>query len=101
MIQLQISCFKCNQALELGTTVGFKECCHKCDADLHCCKNCHFYDLNSYNGCRESQADRVVDKDKANFCDYFRIGSGGGKSATLNIDSKVKVRSSLDDLFKK
>ena len=36
---------------------------------------CQFYDQKAYNECRETSADRVQDKEKANFCDYFKIGS--------------------------
>ncbi len=38
---------------------------------------CQFYDVKAYNECRESSADRIVDKEKANFCEYFKLGSGG------------------------
>ncbi len=37
---------------------------------------CTFYDLKVYNECRESNADRIVDKEKANFCDYFNLSDG-------------------------
>ena len=99
-MQSQVQCFKCGESLSLGTQVGFKECCPKCDSDLHCCKNCTFYDSNAYNSCRESQADRVVDKEKANFCDYFKI-SGGVKNITNSISDKKSKVQSLEDLFKK
>ena len=97
----QSVCFKCGTTLELGSQVGFKECCPKCDYDIHCCRNCTFYDLNSYNNCKESQADRVVDKEKANFCDYFRIRVGANLTSPSLSDSKPKAQSLLDDLFKK
>ena len=37
---------------------------------------CSFYDPKAYNECREPNADRIVDKEKANFCDYYKIGGG-------------------------
>jgi hypothetical protein len=37
---------------------------------------CYFYDPKAYNECREPNADRIVDKEKANFCDYYKIGGG-------------------------
>jgi hypothetical protein len=36
---------------------------------------CHFYDVKAYNECKEPMADRITDKEKANFCDYFKIGT--------------------------
>jgi hypothetical protein len=49
------------------------------------------------NECRESQADRVVEKEKANFCDYFKpSGSSSGNAA-----SRDSLKSAADALFKK
>lgn len=56
--------------------VGRRDECSQCSADLHCCKNCRFYDASSYNECRESSADVVREKERANFCDYFEPGEG-------------------------
>ncbi len=92
-------CFNCGEALNLRSTVGFKECCPKCDADLHCCRNCTFYDSSAYNFCREPQAERVVEKERANFCDYFKFGNQTAKGAPS--EKEAKAKSSLDDLFKK
>jgi hypothetical protein len=44
-------------------------------------------------------AERVVDKDRRNFCDYFVIG-GAGKSGS-KADAKAEALKKLDDLFKK
>ncbi len=46
--------------------------CAKCKRDTRVCKNCDWYDPAYNNSCRENQADRVVDKEKSNFCDYFK-----------------------------
>ncbi len=70
--------------------------------------NCRFYDETAYNECSEPSAERVVDKEKSNFCDYFSppetaAGSGtaaatrGGSSSTSGGDSAL---SELDRLFK-
>ncbi len=52
--------------------VGFRDECPQCDRPLHVCLNCGFYDPAYNNQCRETQAERVVDKDRFNFCEYFR-----------------------------
>jgi hypothetical protein len=57
---------------------------------------CKFYDPKVYNECHESNADRIVDKEKANFCDYFVL-SGGGNAGP----SKDDLINSADALFKK
>lgn len=69
-------CHRCRKTLTLTDHVGRREMCAFCSADLHVCMNCRFYDPGVYNACRESQAERVLVKDRSNFCDYFdfRIG---------------------------
>ena len=44
-----------------------------CHADLHVCKTCEFYESGIHNDCRETSAEFVSDKERANFCDYFRL----------------------------
>ena len=64
-------CFSCGEQLDSVDKPGRADTCAVCDADVHCCKNCEFYEPGSYNECRESQAERVLEKDRSNFCDYF------------------------------
>ncbi len=92
-------CYKCRKGQNSDGTVGRRDTCPSCGSDLHVCLNCRFYDPGSYNDCREPQAERVVEKDRSNFCDYFAFGdsvSGGGVKQE-DLDPKGK----LDDLFKK
>lgn len=70
----------------------------KCRSDLHCCRNCSFYDEKAYNNCREPQADRVLEKDRSNFCDFFEFAANRGTSAQ---GQKNKALDALNDLFKK
>ena len=78
--------------------IGRKDMCPFCNTDLRCCLNCRFYDARVYNQCRESQAERVLDKDRSNFCDYFlfRDTESGGE-----YEGKQTARDRLDSLFKK
>ena len=93
-------CFACGAAVELGSgeRVGFRDSCSACDADLHACRNCAHHDPAAYNECRESSAERVSDRERANRCDYFAPGSGRAGNANGERD---RTRSSLDALFKK
>ena len=61
------------------------------------CLNCEHHDRAYNNQCRESQADRVVDKEKFNFCDYFKPKGGSGTGAP----SKDALKSAADALFGK
>lgn len=75
------TCYKCNTKLNLADTetIPRSESCPTCLTDIRCCKMCLFYDTKSYNDCRESSAMRIVEKEKANFCDYYRISNQENK----------------------
>jgi hypothetical protein len=92
-------CHSCGAELDFAPgAVGRGEECLNCRADVRVCLNCSHYDPGSYNECRESMAERVVDKDRRNFCDYFSLGSpgsGGGVDKT-----KEDALKKFDDLFK-
>jgi len=90
------SCYKCGEVLKFDGVVGRRDCCPKCDSNVHCCKGCGFHDQNSYNECREPSADVVKDKEASNFCDYFSLGSSKTEG-----DSKDKALSAAEALFKK
>jgi predicted RNA-binding Zn-ribbon protein involved in translation (DUF1610 family) len=92
-------CHRCKNELDVRDKVGRKEACPSCGSDLRVCLNCRFYDPGAYNQCHETQAERVVDKDRSNFCDYFVFNdaaSGTGRGETTT-DAKAK----LENLFKK
>ena len=69
-------CYKCRTVLEWESFIPRSRECPKCYAAVHSCKMCQFYDKSCYNECREPSAERVTDKEKANFCDYFKLASG-------------------------
>ncbi|MFN8389067.1 MAG: hypothetical protein U0136_02110 [Bdellovibrionota bacterium] len=91
-------CHHCGAAIHaIDGRVGRSESCDSCRYDLHVCLNCKHYDRASYNECREPMADRVVDKDRRNFCDYFALGRA---AAGKGDDEKAAALKKLDDLFK-
>ena len=90
-------CFYCKKEVSVVSPVGRRENCPFCDTNLHCCKNCDFYDEKSYNECRESSAERVLDKEKSNFCDYFSFSNH--TKDELEKDKKSAL-DQLNSLFK-
>ncbi|UCF98622.1 MAG: hypothetical protein JSV89_03580 [Spirochaetaceae bacterium] len=54
--------------------------CSSCDKDLKICCNCRFYSKGAHNDCLEPSAEPVSDKDRGNFCDYFRFGDSKDQS---------------------
>lgn len=96
--QSQPHCFSCGAVLELPDgPIGRSATCDNCDADIRCCRNCQFYDVDSYNECREPSAERVVEKERANFCDFFSLAVGEKNAAG---DPREAALKKLDDLFK-
>ncbi len=95
---LAVRCFACDAEVELasGERVAFRDACATCGTDLHVCLNCAHHDPAAYNECRESSAERVADRDRANRCDYFRPGTGSSPAG-----ARDAARDALDSLFKK
>lgn len=91
------ACYFCGTQIQVDGIVGRRDSCPKCGRDLRCCKNCEYYDANSYNECRETVAERVVDKEAANFCSFFRMAEERLKEVSQANDAKRK----LEELFKK
>ena len=92
-------CFGCEAIVELrsGERVGFRDTCPHCGRDLHVCRNCAHHDPSAYNECRESSAERVGDRERANRCDYFAPGSAGAEGRR---GEAASARAALDSLFK-
>lgn len=88
-------CHRCRAAVGPSERVGRREACPKCGADLHCCMNCRFHDPQRHNACRESQAERQVDKEVGNFCEYFAFrefdgGAADGAAARARLDAMFR-----------
>lgn len=96
-------CHACQRdvALAAGTGLGFRAECEDCGADLHVCLNCAHHDASAYNECRESSAERVHDRDRANRCDYFRPKSDAGDATDGSAakDARGEALAALENLF--
>lgn len=93
-------CWKCGASLAyLSLPLARLDECKACRAELHVCKLCEFYDTTKAKHCQEPIAEEVRDKERANFCDYFkpRAGAYSNKQQT----DAEKSRSQLDALFGK
>jgi hypothetical protein len=114
-----IVCWRCGDSLKkLTLPLAQLDECPSCNAHLHICPMCIFYAPAVTKACREDDADEVREKERANFCDYFRpaenafdagraaaekqavdqlqglFGDAGDKGSSDNIGA-------ADDLFKK
>lgn len=66
-------CWKCGAPLK-GVPVPFsrRADCPACHAELHVCRMCRYYDTRVNGQCTEDRAEDVREKERANFCDYFK-----------------------------
>jgi hypothetical protein len=121
----ELVCWKCGNSLaDLTLPLRRLEECRKCGAELHVCKLCEWYSIAVAKHCREPVAEEVKDKERANFCDYFKprpgahvpadaaasskaradldtLFGGGAKGAAPEPTAAERARSELDNLFKK
>ena len=88
-------CFKCKNPVA-SESISFRDECPKCGWDLHVCLNCSFYDEGKANRCREPQADYVKERDRANYCEYFRLKVVGQEKS-----GKEEAEKLFQGLFKK
>jgi hypothetical protein len=97
-------CHRCGRELQLPAGVQRTDSCPTCHSDVKVCLNCRFFDPHLSNQCREPQVEPVLEKDKANFCEFFQFrhtsaigqpGMGGTQS------EKDRAKSAFESLFKK
>jgi hypothetical protein len=91
-------CWKCGASLkELSLPLSRLDECKQCHAELHVCKLCEWYHTGVAKHCRETVAEEVKDKERANFCDYFKPRAGAYTNA--GVAAADRARAELDALF--
>ncbi|MFH1653697.1 MAG: hypothetical protein ABIE74_06540 [Pseudomonadota bacterium] len=93
-----IPCVFCGEQIEVMGVVGRGDTCPKCRHNLRCCLQCKFHDKSCNNQCHEIMAERVVDKEASNFCNYFSMGGEPVEGIDHSIE---KTKKKLEELFKK
>ena len=94
-------CQNCGREIKIIGKVVRGDECPNCKAEMHCCKNCRFFDPGKNNQCSETQADYVRDKSRDNFCEFFEPNRNvplNERSATLQRTDNA--RGGFDKLFK-
>jgi hypothetical protein len=105
-------CSNCGTVLKPGFDPKGK--CPKCGFDLHCCKQCAYFDSAARFECMKPIPERISPKDQKNNCTFYEFRTTVEKdtapSAPSNTPSSADGRSSsrprdarkaFDDLFKK
>lgn len=93
-------CHACGTELPRDLPIFRETECPQCSKPLKVCLNCTFYERGMQWDCRESIAEPVRDKERANFCDYFRLREGAGDSSTGLAQQRAdQARDAFDSLF--
>ena len=68
-----LACYRCGASLSaLSLPLSRRDQCPECSADLHVCRMCVSFDSAVPRKCREDGAEDVTDKERPNFCDWFK-----------------------------
>lgn len=62
-------CYNCSTTLPQD--IDFRGTCPKCNAELHCCKQCAYFEPSTRFQCLKPVPARIPMKDKANDCALF------------------------------
>lgn len=93
-----LACYRCGESLAaLSLPLSRRDQCPQCTADLHVCKMCVHFDAHVPQQCREDGAEDVKEKERPNFCDWFKPSA-----KAFDPDRKSKedaAQSALDSLF--
>ncbi len=86
-----LKCYRCGASLaELSLPISRHDECPSCTVYLHVCKMCEFYDPTVPKQCREDDAEEVIEKEKLNFCEWFKPGDVVFDAARAKQESEAK-----------
>jgi len=72
--------------------------CPSCKCELHVCRMCRHYDLRYVGECNHDFADKVLEKEKSNFCAHFKPDPGA-YTGERNPE-KTQAQQELESLFR-
>ena len=65
----KVKCTACGA--RASTNISFESSCAKCNADLHTCRQCAYFDPSARFECRKSIPAKIVNKNARNTCELF------------------------------
>jgi hypothetical protein len=107
----RMRCSNCGTVLQPNADPNAK--CPRCAFDLHCCKQCRYFDSAARFECMQPVVEQIARKDVKNDCTLYEfrttiekdtapIAVQSSSSATPSNPSRPKdARSAFEDLFKK
>lgn len=91
-------CWQCGKSLSgLILPMSRREECASCGADQHVCRMCLHFEDKGRGDCSEPRAELVSDRERANFCDYFKPEPNAGGEGF--VDKSAEAKAKLAALF--
>ncbi len=95
-------CYFCKARIDDKIQIYRNSECPNCGKDLKICYNCKYYSKGAHWDCLETIGEPVREKDRANFCEYFRFKEVSEPSRTglgQATDKKKKAEERIRKLF--
>lgn len=93
-----LRCYRCGTSLEkLTLPLTRRDHCPECRIDLHVCKMCVSFAPELADQCSEDDAEEVLEKERANFCDYFQASETA--YAPGRMTGHERAQAELETLF--
>jgi len=90
-------CWRCGEALQaIAKPFPRLERCRACNADLHVCYMCRYYNPRMRDHCDHELAEAAREPDLANFCHYLRLKPD---AYTKQFDKVKQAAAELKALF--
>ncbi len=99
-----LRCAMCGKTLPPKLTeIDYTSRCPSCNAELHTCKNCRYFDPGSRFECSQVIPKRIPSKDTGNDCGYFEAKTTVEKSVSSSsrAGKPQDAREAFENLFKK
>lgn len=93
-----LRCYRCGDSLAaLTLPISRQDQCPSCSNYLRVCRMCLYFDADVPRQCLEDDAEDVVEKDKLNFCEWYKPTPTAFDPARNSHENKA--RSELKALF--
>jgi hypothetical protein len=91
-------CWHCGAVIKPGQRpISRLAQCRVCQADLHVCRLCRYYNTRMTGYCDHDHAEPPLERERANFCQYFKPRPGAW--APRERDTDQATRDGLEALF--
>lgn len=93
----KVKCAACSAVVP--TNLSFDSTCAKCNADLHTCRQCTYFDPGSRFECRKPLTARILNKGGRNQCELFAARTVVERETSSG--KPTDARQAFANLFKK